>query len=169
MNSHLINEVTTFTVRRDTLAARNLKYLLRSRGHQFSLPQLNTVLYKNVFGNRRLFVFSVFSSIIPLCCVVFFLLCYFFHCIVFFSSLFVLKVRMSSLFIRGYSNVAEWLACWTQAQKGLGSNRTRSLRQTVHTHCASVHQAAKLVAALLRVAGVTAGLTESNGSLPPGL
>jgi len=33
-----------------------------------------------------------------------------------------------------------------------------SLRQTVHTHCASVHQAAKLVAALLRVAGVTAGL-----------
>ena len=28
-----------------------------------------------------------------------------------------------------------------------------SLRQTVHTHCASVHQAAKLVAALLRVAG----------------
>jgi len=44
-----------------------------------------------------------------------------------------------------------------------------SLRQTVHTHCASVHQAAKLVAALLRVAGVTAGLAESNGSLPSGL
>ena len=44
-----------------------------------------------------------------------------------------------------------------------------SLRQTVHTHCASVHQAVKLVAALLRVAGVTAGLTESNGSLPSGL
>ena len=40
-----------------------------------------------------------------------------------------------------------------------------SLRQTVHTHCASVHQAAKLVAAHLRVAGVTAGLAESNGSL----
>jgi len=35
-----------------------------------------------------------------------------------------------------------------------------SLGQTVHTHCASVHQAAKLVAALLRVAGVTAGLAE---------
>ena len=35
---------------------------------------------------------------------------------------------------------------------------------------ASVHQAAKLVATLLRVAGVTAGLDkESNGSLPPGL
>jgi len=44
-----------------------------------------------------------------------------------------------------------------------------SLRQTVHTHCASVHQAAKLVAALLRVAGVNVGLAESNGSLPPGL
>jgi len=38
-----------------------------------------------------------------------------------------------------------------------------SLRQTVHTHCASVHQAAKLVAAVLRVAMVTAGLAESNG------
>ena len=44
-----------------------------------------------------------------------------------------------------------------------------SLRQTVHTHCASVHQTAKLVAALLMVAGVTAGLEESNGSLPSGL
>ena len=44
-----------------------------------------------------------------------------------------------------------------------------SLRQTVHTNRASVHQAAKLVAALLRVARVTAGLAESNGSLPPGL
>ena len=47
--------------------------------------------------------------------------------------------------------------------EGLDSNRSRdaagnSLRQTVHIHCASVHQAAKLVAALLRVAGVTAGL-----------
>ena len=40
-----------------------------------------------------------------------------------------------------------------------------SLRQTVHTHRTSVHQAAKLVAAFLRVAGVTAGLAESNGSL----
>ena len=44
-----------------------------------------------------------------------------------------------------------------------------SLRHTVHTDCASVHQAAKLVAALLRVAGLTAGLAESNGSLPWGL
>jgi len=71
-------------------------------------------------------------------------------------------------------SVAEWLACWTQVQKArvqiavvmLSDN---SLRQTVHTHRAPVHQAAKLVAALLRVAAVTAGLAESNGSLPPGL
>jgi len=44
-----------------------------------------------------------------------------------------------------------------------------SLRQTVYTRRASVHQAAKLVAALLRVVRVTAGLAESNGSLLPGL
>ena len=41
-----------------------------------------------------------------------------------------------------------------------------SLRQTVHTHCAPVHQAAKIVAALLRV---TTGLAERNGSLGMGL
>ena len=71
-------------------------------------------------------------------------------------------------------SVAEWLACCTQAQKAwvqiaaamLSGN---SLRQTAHTHRASVHQAAKLVSALLRVAGVTVDLAESNGSLPPGL
>ena len=39
-----------------------------------------------------------------------------------------------------------------------------SLRQTVHTRCASVHQEAKLVAALVRVARVTEGLVESSGS-----
>jgi len=71
-------------------------------------------------------------------------------------------------------SAAERLACWTQVQKGPGSNRSsdaggNSLRQTVHTHRASVHRGAKLVAALLRVAGVTAGLAESNGSLPLGL
>jgi len=32
-----------------------------------------------------------------------------------------------------------------------------------------LHQAAKLVAALLRVAWVTAGLAKSNGSVPSGL
>jgi len=39
-----------------------------------------------------------------------------------------------------------------------------SLRQTVHSHRASVHQAAKLVAALLRVAMVTAGLAENKAA-----
>jgi len=69
---------------------------------------------------------------------------------------------------------SEWLACWTQAQKArvqvaVAKLSGNSLRQIAHTHYAFVHQAAKLVAALLRVAGVTAGLAESNGSLPLGL
>jgi len=61
-------------------------------------------------------------------------------------------------------------SCWTHAQKGLGSKiagatlSSNSLRQTVYPH-----QAAKLFAALVRVARVTAGLAESNGSLLPGL
>ena len=56
-----------------------------------------------------------------------------------------------------------------QVQIAAATLSGNSLRQTVHTHRASVHQAAKLVAALLRVARVTSGLAESNGSLPPGL
>jgi len=48
----------------------------------------------------------------------------------------------------------------------LSGNR---LRHTVHTHRAFVHQAAKLAAALLRVARVTAGLAESNGCVLQGL
>ena len=54
-------------------------------------------------------------------------------------------------------------------QIGVATMLGNSLGQTVHTHRASVHQAAKLVAALLRIAGVTAGLAESNGSLSSGL
>jgi len=50
-----------------------------------------------------------------------------------------------------------------------GDEQIRAERTRGHTHCASVHQAAKLAAALLRVAGVTAGLAESNGSVPSGL
>ena len=60
------------------------------------------------------------------------------------------------------------LSC-SQVQIAVATLSSNSLRQTVHTHYASVHQAAKLVAALSRVAGVTAGLAESNGSLPPRL
>jgi len=50
------------------------------------------------------------------------------------------------------------IACWTQAQKAwvqiaVATKSGNSLRQTAHTHRASVHQAAELVAALLRVCG----------------
>ena len=62
-------------------------------------------------------------------------------------------------------SVAECLA----VQIAVATLSGNSLRQTLHNNCASVHQAAKLAAALLRIAGVTAGLAESNGSLPPGL
>ena len=64
--------------------------------------------------------------------------------------------------------------CWTQVQNdrvqiAVATLSGNGLRLTVHTHCASVHQAAKLLAVLLGVAGVTAGLAESRGSLPSGL
>jgi len=57
----------------------------------------------------------------------------------------------------------------TRVQIAVATLSGNSLRQIVHTHCASVHQAAKLVAALLRVAIVNASLAKSTGSLPPGL
>ena len=81
---------------------------------------------------------------------------------------------LNTVTVHDGGSVAKWLACWTQAQKArvqiaAATLSGNSLRPTVHTHCASVHQAAKLVAALIRVARVTAGLAESNGSLPPGL
>jgi len=84
------------------------------------------------------------------------------------------KTLPFTLICSGGGSAAEWLACWTQAQKArvqiaVATLSGNSLRQTVHTHCASVHHAPKLVAALLRVARVTAGLTKSNGSPPPGL
>jgi len=58
---------------------------------------------------------------------------------------------------------------YRRVQIAVATRSGNSLRQTVYTHRVSVHQAEKLVAALLKVAGVTAGLVESNGSLPPGL
>jgi len=50
-------------------------------------------------------------------------------------------------------SVAAWLACWTRAQNArvqiaAATLSGNSLRQTVRIHCASVHQTAKLVAAL---------------------
>jgi len=55
-------------------------------------------------------------------------------------------------------SVVEWLACWTQAQNGrvqiaVATLSGNSLRQSAHIYCASIHEAAKLAAALLRVAG----------------
>jgi len=60
---------------------------------------------------------------------------------------------------------SRWLACLTQArvQIAVATLSGNNLRQTVHTNCASVHQATKLVAALLRVAGA-AGLAEVMGA-----
>jgi len=65
--------------------------------------------------------------------------------------------------------------CRAWAQIAAATLSDNNIRQTVDTHCASVHQAARLVVALLRVAMVTADrvlaipLPLSNGSLPPGL
>ena len=59
--------------------------------------------------------------------------------------------------------------------EGPGFSQPRRCRVTVlsklfnHTLRASVRQGAKLVAVLLRVATVTAGLAENNGRLQPGL
>ena len=80
----------------------------------------------------------------------------------------MLQISLGSRVVSVLDSGAEWPGLeWVQiAASTLSGN---SFRQTVHTHCASVHQAAKLVAALLRVAGVTVGLAESNGSLQSGL
>ena len=80
----------------------------------------------------------------------------------------------SERFLVIYWQTGGSVAGWTQAQKAwvqiaVATLSGNSLRQTVHTHCASVHHAAILVEALLRVARVTASLTESNASIPPGL
>ena len=95
------------------------RYSLRSRGHQFSLPQLNTVLntVQNMFGSLIDVCFSIFSSIIPPRCI-----CFFSSSLYFFSSLYcgffflllVLKVRMSPLFIFGVTsnNYAVFYADW---------------------------------------------------------
>ena len=85
----------------------------------------------------------------------------------------MIAIKKVACLVTGGS-VAEWLACWTQPQKArvqiaVATLSGNSRRQTAQTHCASVHQAAKLVATLLRVARETAGLAESNGSLSPGL
>jgi len=52
---------------------------------------------------------------------------------------------------------------------GVAKLEKLTLRQTVHTHRASIHQAVKLATAFVRVAGLTASLAESNDSLSPGM
>jgi len=89
----------------------------------------------------------------------------------------VIDVGQLTLAVAYYSmggSVAEWLVCWTRDAVGPGFKSavtlsSNNLGQTVHTHRASVHQAAKLVAALLRVVWVTAGVVENNNSLLLGL
>ena len=51
-------------------------------------------------------------------------------------------------------SVAEWLACWIQAWVQIAAATLSA--NCSYPSCLSVRQAAKLVAALLRVAGVTA-------------
>jgi len=85
--------------------------------------------------------------------------------------------ELTSCLCAHYGHHTGWLGSRVVSMLDLGAEgpgfKSQPLRclvtRAVHTHRASVHQAAKLVAALLRVAGVTAGLAESNGSLPPGL
>jgi len=72
------------------------------------------------------------------------------------------EMNYTSVYLAGLRHSRAWVQIAAAMLSG------NSIRQTVHTHRASVHQAEKLVAALLRVAWVTAGLAESNGSLPSG-
>jgi len=66
---------------------------------------------------------------------------------------------LGSRVVSMHAGLRRWRARVQTAATTLSGN---SLRQTVHTHCASVHQAAKLVAVLLRVVGVTVGLAKST-------
>ena len=74
----------------------------------------------------------------------------------------LLSAKSSIIYCHRGGSVAEWLAYWTQAHRrarvqiAVTTLSGNSLRQTVHTYRVSVHQAAKLLAALLRVARVTA-------------
>jgi len=86
------------------------------------------------------------------------------------------KIRNQSHLIGPWWLGSEVVSMLDSGAEGPGFNsQPRRCRVTVlgklgvYTHRASVHQAAKVVAALFMVAGVTAVLTESNGSLPPGL
>ena len=82
------------------------------------------------------------------------------------GDLWLQKTRVPGLSC-GVVCVTQRRRAWVQVAAATLSGN--SPRQAVHIHRASVHQAAKLVAALLTVERVIAGLAESNDSLPPGL
>ena len=81
---------------------------------------------------------------------------------------------VSALLSQGGS-VAEWLACGTQAQKGLGSNRSRdavgqqSYVNCSHPSCLCSPSSETDSSPLKGCKGKCIGLAESNDSLPPGL
>ena len=74
---------------------------LTSTGQQLSLPQLNTALYWNMFINRCLFQYIYLYNLPSSCCVFNFVISLFYV---------ILKVRMSSLLIKGY------LTTWSEQQ-----------------------------------------------------
>jgi len=85
--------------------------------------------------------------------------------ILFEKCIYILASEMASPRATGTAPVVGYLHAFdlrrrrAQVQIAAATLSGNSLRQTVHIHRASVHQ----------VARVTAGLAESNGSLPPGL
>lgn len=85
-------------------------YSLKSRGLHFSLPKFNTGLYKICLLIDA--SFSIFSCIMIIVFVAFFYFFTFnFCCVLYTISLFsfVLKVQMSSLFIKGYLTLLDFL------------------------------------------------------------
>ena len=75
------------------------RYSLRSRRHQFSLPQLNTALYRNMFISRCLFQYISLYNLSSFSFVFNFVISLFYV---------VLKVQVSSLFVKGYLTWLEW-------------------------------------------------------------
>ena len=64
-------------------------------------------------------------------------------------------------------SVAEWLACWTQAQRARVQIAVATL--SGNSQASRVTPSSKIGSSPLKGCGVTAGLAESNGSLQSGL
>ena len=116
--------------------------------HRFSEPHTNHCYYMALLDNRNhslswcQFINHHFSRVLTLT-----------------------SVRLGSRVVSVLDSGAEGPGFKSQSRRC----RVTVLGKLFTHNCASVHQAAKLVAALLRVAGVTAGLAESNGGLTSGL